>query len=266
MVALFVILLYNASVQSKLDTLDNGRCTMHARNSNARLFVVILIFVSLLAGLVGCSGSDDSSAVTPADTRLVKLDNDLEGGKTKIETPVPGEKYRFEASYSTDYETDSWRITKPKTIRMQAKVIPIEGGEGLVAYIEHVHVDISLLGKKAGLDGLLQDSMDDSLHSGTQPGFLATGGRIYEEVFSIEGFSKTLIDGWGYQTQTWSESEITEKRLTENALRDEGVYGNKLTVVYDVVVQYPGDPGYSKRVVVQEFAVPIGEKKKPKKK
>lgn len=238
---------------------------MHTRTPRSKVYVGILVMICLLVGLVGCAGSDGDSPVTPADKRLVKLDNGLEGGKTKIETPVPGEKYRFEASYSTDYETESWRITKPKTIRMQAKVVPIEGGEGLVAYIEHVHVDISLLGEKAGLDGLLQDSMDDSLHSGTQPGFLASGGRIYEEVFSIEGFSKTLIDGWGYQTQSWGESEITEKRLTENALRNEGVYGNKLTVVYDVVVQYPGDPGYSKRVVVQEFAVPIGEKK-PKKK
>ncbi len=214
----------------------------------------LLILAGLLLGLVACSGSEQS-ATTPADTKLERLRNDLSEGALRRETVVPGEKYKFVTTYTTDYDTKSWRITKPKTIRFQARVVPTVGGEGLVAYIEHVHVDISLLGSKQGLDGLLQDSMDDSLHSGNQPGFLATNGRIYDEVFSIEGFSKTLIDGWGYQTQSWGESEIKEKRLTEHALREEGVEGNKLTFVYDVMVQYPGDPGFSKRVVVDEFRI-----------
>jgi hypothetical protein len=101
--------------------------------------------------------------------------------------------------------------------------------------------------------------MDDSLHSGSEPGFYITAAYPYEEVFSIEGFSDTLISGWGFASGGTGHSELSEKRLTENNLREHGkVQGNKFTFIYDILIRNSPDEPFHKRVVVDEFIVPIG--------
>jgi hypothetical protein len=101
--------------------------------------------------------------------------------------------------------------------------------------------------------------MDDSLHTGTSEGFLITAAYPYEDVFAIEGLSKTFIDGWGFVSGGTGYSEVHEKALTEGTLRNEAkVQGNKFQFVYDVLIRYaPGEP-FHKRVVVDEFIVPVG--------
>lgn len=70
-----------------------------------------------------------------------------------------------------------------------------------------------------------QDSMDDSIHGGEQPGFLTTRDHPYEEVFAIEGYSQTLISGWGYACDGYGWADVDERRLTEGNLKRGGVYG-----------------------------------------
>ncbi len=211
-----------------------------------------LLAVVLVAS--ACPGGE-SSPPTPAEQALASLTNDLAGGSLTKQHTLAGEKFRFITRYDTTYNAKSWRITDSKTIHFQAGIELLPGGEGVLVMIEHVHVDVNLQGDKAGLDGMPQDSMDDSIHGGDQPGFLVTPQYMYEEVFVIEGLSQTLINGWGFATGGTGSSDISEERLTEKHLRKNGVKGNKFSFVYDVLVRYPGEPGFHKRIVVDEFLI-----------
>jgi hypothetical protein len=221
------------------------------RNRKLPIGVVLLAVVLILSA---CSGGEKSPQ-TPAELGLASLTNDLAGGSLTKSHILTGEKFKFITGYDTAYNARSWRITDSKTIHFQAGIELLPGGEGVQVMIEHVHVDVNLQGDKAGLDGMPQDSMDDSIHAGDQPGFLVTPQYIYEDVFVIEGLSQTLINGWGFATGGTGTSEVSQERLTEKHLRSNGVKGNKFSFVYDVLIKYPGEPGFHKRIVVDEFLV-----------
>lgn len=215
------------------------------------------ITVVALTFLAACTEPEESES-TDVEKKLDRLSSDLDDGILLQKNTIPGEQVTLVMNYSTDYDVKSWRITDSKTLRFGAKV---EGElpSGTTVLIEHVHVDVNLDARRAGIDGLPQDRMDDSLHSGTEPGFYITSAYPYEEVFSIEGFSDTLISGWGFASGGTGTSEVSEKRLTEKNLREHGkVEGNKLTFIYDVLIRYSPEEPYHKRVVVDEFIVPIG--------
>lgn len=222
-----------------------------------RYKVYVVLCVAMFMAITACTS--ESSPPTPADQKLPSLTNDLQGGKYSVATEIPGENITLLMSYSTDYDVKSWRVTDSKTLRFSAVLTQAPEGpvKPVQVFIEHVHVDVNLQSTKASTDGLPQDSMDDSLHSGDQPGFMITRQYPYEEVFSIEGFSESLLNGWGYATGQYGQSEISEKRLTERNLRDNGVNANKFTFIYDVVIGNAED-GYHKRIVVNEFKVPLG--------
>lgn len=213
----------------------------------------------LVAGLVLAACSDDEkSEETPVEKGLDRLTSDLDDGTLVQTNPIPGEQFELRMEYSTDYDVKSWRITDSKTLRFAVRLASEVPAETTVL-IEHVHVDVNLDAGKAGIDGLAQDRMDDSLHTGDDPGFYVTAAYPYEEVFSIEGFSESLISGWGHAVSGTGSSRIEEQRLTEKNLREEGkARGNKFTFIYDVLVRYSPDEPFHKRVVVDEFIVPIG--------
>ncbi len=220
-------------------------------------FKVLIACLAVLCTVAACSSGPEGSSETPAEAALGNLRNDLgEDGRYIIETDIPGENITLRMAYSTEYDAESWRITDSKTLKFEVELV--DGPETQQVYIEHVHVDVNIQADRAVLDGLPQDSMDDSLHSGDQPGFLITEQYPYEEVFSIEGYSDTLISGWGFVTGTYGSSELNEVRLTEDHLRDEGrATSNKFTFIYDVVIGNE-EMGFHKRIIVNEFRVPLG--------
>jgi hypothetical protein len=216
-----------------------------------------LAILALLLLAAACSG-DEKTDPTPVEKNLGRLSTDLEDGVLTQENPIPGEQIGLRMEYRTDYDVRSWRITDSKTLAFSAHLSG-EAPAGTTVLIEHVHVDVNLDARIGGIDGMPQDSMDDSLHTGTSEGFLITAAYPYEDVFAIEGLSKTFIDGWGFVSGGTGYSEVHEKALTEGTLRNEAkVQGNKFQFVYDVLIRYaPGEP-FHKRVVVDEFIVPVG--------
>ncbi len=229
------------------------------KNHKLRIIGVIVLFALAIAGLNACSGSEASSPDS-TEKALESLSNSFEKGPLSLEYPIDGGKLTLVTLYTTDYKTKEWKITKAKTLNFGASLKRGKGGEGAVVFVEHVHVDATLWADSGSLGGIKQDSMDNSLHSGTEPGFSISDGYPYQGVFSVEGYSQTLIEGWGYQTRSWGESEITEKQLTEGALVDKGVDGNKFTFIWDLLVKYPGDVGLHKVAISSELVVPVGSK------
>lgn len=219
--------------------------------------ILAVALVPMLLLIAGCT-EDEKAPETPVEKHLDRLTSGLADGKLLQTNEIPGEDgLTLINEYSTDYDVKSWRITDSKTLRF-AVTLKDEYPKTTVL-IEHVHVDVNLDARRAGIDGIPQDSMDDSLHTGTEPGFQVTKRYPYEEVFSIEGFSETLISGWGYATRDYGTSSLSETRLSEHTLRHDGkCQGNKFTFIYDVLIKREGDAAFHKRVVVDEFIIPVG--------
>lgn len=218
------------------------------------------IVAALLAGflILGACSDPERSEPTPVEKDLGRLSADLDDGVLVQDNTIPGEKVVLKMEYRTDYDVKSWRVTDSKTLAFSAHLAS-EPPVGTTVLIEHVHVDAALDARLGGFDGLPQDSMDDSLHTGNDPGFLVTAQYPYEDIFAIEGYSETLISGWNFNVSGTGQGEIEEKRLTEKNLREQGkVEANKFTFIYDVLIRYAPDEPFHKRVIVDEFLVPLG--------
>jgi len=214
-------------------------------------FLLILALVVVLMGASECDGEK-----APPAKVLPILHNELAGGKLTRTIEIPGEKFQLVTGYSTDYNTDEWHITDSKNLRMTALISGAP--EGTVVLVEHVHVDISIVAALAMINGLPQDSMDDSIHGSDQGGFWVTDQYPYEEVFAIEGYSQTLISGWGFVIGGYGSASLSEKRLTEHNLVEYGeAYGEKMQVVYDLLIRYPGETYFHTRSVIDEFLIPV---------
>lgn len=212
-------------------------------------YLITLISIVLVFGLVGCH-----TETVPEEKNLEVL-NTLDG--STLEKTHEIEDLKFITTYDTgDYDLSRWRITDSKTINMTAKVTNVP--EGTTILIEHVHIDMSLKSTNPQLDGLSQDSMDDSYHGTSQDGFWINEKYPYQNKFAIEGFSKDLIDGWTFVCGSYGSGSISQERLTEKNLTTYGkVYANKMQVVYDILIKYPKEDFYHVVSVLDEFLIPI---------
>lgn len=215
---------------------------------------ILLIMLAVIMLFPAAQAGDDLTIV--GDDK-----NDLKNNILTQETPI--EDFIFVTEYWTPYDTTNWRITDCKTLFMKA--YPKNLSEGKTIFVEHVHIDINLQSNVQFFDGWPQDSMDDKLHTGDQIGFWVNETYPYENIFAIEGFSQTLIDGWGFAVLGYGAVDIDEERLSEYTLREQGkVYGNKVQVVYDVLIKDDSESFYHTRSIVDEFIIEVkGKVEKP---
>jgi len=174
---------------------------------------------------------------------------------TELSNEHEVEEFKFTTTYSTgNYDINEWLVTDSKTLILNATVSNVP--KGTEVFIEHVHVDISLASQDAQLNGLTQDSMDDTYHGYQQEGLLITETYPYKEAFAIEGFSKDIIEGWSWYVGSYGSGSISSKRLTETNLIKEGlVYGNKVQVIYNLSIKYTGEEYFHSYTVLDEFYI-----------
>ena len=214
-----------------------------------RYFALVLMVV-LAFGLTGCMEEE-----TVPEEKNLEVINTLKGSTLEKTHEIDGLK--FITTYNTgDYDLSRWRVTDSKVINMTAKVTNVP--KGATVLIEHVHIDMSLKSTNPQLDGLSQDSMDDSYHGTSQDGFFISDKYQYQNKFAVEGFSKDIIDGWMFVCGSYGSGSISEERLTEKNLVQAGkVYANKMQVVYDVLVKYADEDFYHVESVLDEFLIPV---------
>ncbi len=216
---------------------------------------IVYVLIALSVLIAGCG-----PAAAPEMKPIKMLDNEFATGAVTFQHTLqtPDGDVIIETSYSTEYDTSQWHITTPKSLDIKAKVISAPVGKTI--YIENMHADVSLICEYETLNGWKTDTMDDHLHTGTAPGFLITKDYQYEESFAIEGFSQTLLDGWAYYNHAIGigSATVEEKPLTESNLINElHAKGQRLTFVYDILVQNTGDAAPHKHVFSDEFGVPV---------
>jgi hypothetical protein len=153
-----------------------------------------------------------------------------------------------------NYRLENWRITDSKAINMKVAVKKEQQGTEIL--VEHVHADVSIKASAAQLNGLTQDSMDNSYHGTSQDGFFINYKYNYSNIFAVEGFSKDIISGWTFYCGDYGTGEVTSQRLTEGNLLAHGTYGSQLSVVYNFLVKNPGEDKYHVESVVDELIIP----------
>ena len=196
-----------------------------------RYWIVILAIVltlslaiALTLSLAGCG-----EETVVKEENLEEL-NPLRGNTLEKTHELEG--FQFITTYDTgSYDLSRWRITDSKVVNMTAKVSGAP--EGATVLIEHVHIDMSL----------------KSTSAQKYP---------YQNQFAIEGYSKDLIDGWTFVCGEYGTGSVSQKRLTENSLVQDGnVYANKMQVVYDILIQYADEEYYHVVSVLDEFLIPV---------
>lgn len=212
------------------------------RNVKKALIVTHLMLLSTL--LTGCF---ENEKVQPK--KLEVLDTIA---KTQLDFEHEFEGIKLKSTYSAgDYDIKKWLITDSKSLNMRidAESLP----EETEILVEHVHADVSLVSKLARFNRMPQDSMDDTYHGVAQDGLWISKQYPYEEIFAIEGFSETLINGWAH---VYGGGYISEQRITERSLVEYGeVFGNKIQVVYNLNVKHKGEKYYHTKTIKDEFYI-----------
>ncbi len=233
---------------------------------NALRAVALVTSLALGAGaLSGCDPQKPEDSRSSHDRKSACMTSGLEGDRSLTQTlDVPGEAFDLEATFSTEYDTDSWKVTDTKSldINLAIKANKDQPLPELMpdVQIENFHADASLKAKKSAINGIMSDSFDDRMHTGTQSGFAVTTEHPYMERFIIGGYTQFLTEGWGYYTKgygTWTEEE---KRLTEKNLKKRGAYGQEISYVVDVLTKQPTDPYFHKSIAAGSFIVPLAGK------
>lgn len=184
---------------------------------------------------------------TSTDTMVV--DKDTGTASLEQEFAVKGEEFKLVCTYNIDtYDASNWRVTDSKDIGMTVKTKDLP--EGYKVYIDHVHADILLKSTYPQIDGIEQDSMDDTFHGQNQDGFYISNDEEYYNIFSIMGYTQDFYQLWGSAFGNYGSLNSSYQRLTEDNIRAVGTYAEKLVVVYDLSIQAPGvDYVYTKSVI-----------------
>lgn len=215
---------------------------------------IILSSVVATTSLTGCDIGPQHE-LAPIENYDTLNDDEAKIGETlKQELEVPNENFKLICEYTCDPgEEKVWRITGDKFLRL--KVYTENLPENYNVYIDNVHIDTSIKSRYATVDGIKQDTMDDRIHNSLMLGFPISDNTSYIGVNAIEGCNESFISGTYFGMQGYSSGSITEKRYTESDYRELGVYANKISVVYDLLIKGPDDTDYKNISVDTDFIV-----------
>lgn len=221
-----------------------------------KMLAVVLAILLMVFTLAGCL--EDETLSVP-DLDAMNVSTDMPNLEQTLD--VEGESFKLLCVYDTGvYKLSDWRITDSKTLSMKVKTVGLPAGTEV--FIDHVHCDINIQSILAAINGLQQDSMDDTYHGPNQPGFYIDDSATYKNIFAIEGYSETLFSGWGYVAGSYGAYSVSQERLTEETLVVKGrSYAQKVQIVYDLSIKTADQKYYHTVSVVSEFLVPLNVKK-----
>ena len=145
-----------------------GDFMKNIKNLKIRVTALALVASSLFT-LTGCIGRELAANEDYDIVHTEENNDDLSMGLTQI-LDVPGKSFKLITQYACDDTSKrEWRITSDKFLyfNVYTKGLP----EGTEVYIDNIHIDTSIKSKYAAVDGVIQDSMDDHVHSSQLIGF-----------------------------------------------------------------------------------------------
>ncbi len=218
-------------------------------------FFFILVMVALFTA--ACGGVPAATETRPVSS----INNDLEGGSIEFSHPIDGEGFVLHTRFSTPDSITQTHITQPKLIEMCAWIEKLRSVD-VEVLVEHVHADAFIQSDASGWDGTKTDSMDDSIHGLSQPGFWITEEHEYCETFSVEGHTETLYKSWTFFYSSYiSSTDTTPEPMTEHNLIKYGkTRGQKFQIIWNLAIRNPEtEELYHTTSVVDTFAVPVDQ-------
>lgn len=213
----------------------------------------LLLAASMTCALTGC---EDKEMASPNiyDTIDTNTDSDtLANGYRQVKS-VDGEDFDLVIDYKCDLEEqENWTITSDKKLTMEIKTENLP--KDYKVFIDNVHTDTSIIASNAAFNGVLQDTMDDRIHNSLMLGFPISDNINYISANAIEGCNESFISGTYYGAQGYSNGSFTQKRYTESDYQKLGVYANKISIVYDLLIKGPNDIDYKNVSLDTEFIV-----------
>ena len=220
-----------------------------------RKIILLILTAGLSYSLIGCSGE-----YIKMDTETPSVSIDKTTGLPNLSQTldVVDEDFKLVCDYDIgNYSLENWRVTDSKSIGMKVRTENLPDGYDVV--IDHVHADISLMSTSAQLNGITQDSMDDTYHGSSQEGFHISNSDEYYNIFAIEGYTEQFYELWGSAFGNYGSMSSSYERLTESNIIQTGTYAEKLNVIYDLSIKKPGSDKYYTKSVKNTIAIPISQ-------
>jgi hypothetical protein len=197
----------------------------------------------------GCSQSGDAPAATErtASASAPKTANDLAQNSAHRTLKIPGENFVLTVDYFlTAYDATKWQTLAAKDVNVSAYVRPSGAGPVPQVMLGSFEARTQLRAVDPALDALPVATTDDRPPSAVA-GYVMSAAYPYSAVVPVDGYSTTLVDRWRYLAG--------DQALTEEGLVRAGVYANRLTFSYGLLVK--DTTGYHKRSVVDSLTVPV---------
>lgn len=215
--------------------------------------IMMCLMIVLILSLSGCE-----SETIEKDTTTDSINVNVEKPKLEQELEINGEDFKLKCNYTVKgYNISKWRVTDSKNIGMEVQTLGLP--DRYQVYIDHVHADILLKSTSPQINGITQDTMDDTYHGLNQDGFWIDDNNSYYNIFSIEGYTDQFYQLWGYAFSDFGVVDSTYKRLTEKNILNLGTYAEKLAVVYDISIKKPGNDKLYTKSVSSEILIPLSE-------
>lgn len=218
---------------------------------NIKFYKNICCGLALAAWLVLTScGESEYVSVTANTTNTIDTNREGETTLPSKLLKVKNEDFKLEVSYSiappegVSIEDFKWRVTNDKNLNIEVftKGLP----DGYRVWIDNVHIDTFIEATNPYFNGILQDSMDDRVHSALLMGFPISDSTRYSSVNLISGQDKDFIEGtfraYSYDGTGRSDGEVVQRRYVDSDYLKKGVYSNKISLIYGLLIQGPNDP------------------------
>ncbi len=197
---------------------------------------IILVVGAATLMLAGCEPTEISTNSHVSYDVIDTMDNSIVENGIKQVKDVPGENFKLAINYRCLLDDNAkWTITSDKDLYYDVRTEGLP--DGWTVYIDNVHIDTTIISHYPSVDGITQDTMDDRIHNAQMKGFPISDTNNYGNICSIEGQNQQFIQGsfWGFNG--YQSGEIEQKRYVESDYLNAAVTGNKISVVYDLIIE-----------------------------
>ena len=215
---------------------------------NLNKFKTALGLTIALSASTVLSGCESKAVIEDATEIYDTIDSN--DGEIEIESQVldvKGEDFKLVVEYDLDEDTSKkWRITDNKKIYTEVHTEGLD--EDIKVWIDNVHTDTTLVASNEIMNGITQDTMDDRIHNSLMYGFPISDTIKYYGINQIEGQNDTFISGSFYGFNGYASGDIDEQRYTEENYLENGVYANKISSTYDLLIKKGDSEPYATSV------------------
>lgn len=204
-------------------------------------FKLVALSAFLATSINSCDNETELTTQGVVDTIDSNSEEDIINGFTK-ELKVPGEDFKLQVRYDCiDLgENKKWTITSDKKLMLTINTVGLP--EDTKVWIDNIHMDTSIVGTQKAMDGIKQDEMDDRIHNSKMIGFPISDEIKLYTTNSIEGQDKDFVQGTFYGLSGYSSSgTLIQERYEESDYLSTGVYANKISSVFGLLVQGPNE-------------------------